>query len=238
MVWERDVVVDNSSCRVVISDEAETLLAAKAAGRVIVGCLGENGEGQLPMAPYLVETIDAADMHYLERVVRRERGLPWIIGESRRLRLREFTVEDAGRIPVEPEDRDGDRIFYDREKLAAYIHGQYGFLEYGLWAVERRKDGRILGKAGLTACDEKGCFELAYHIFTPYRRQGYGEEACRLVLDYVQEEYGDAAAGVYAVAEASNEASAGLLQKLGFRFMGPEYSGAGHRYCLCGSYCK
>ena len=58
MVWERDVTVENVCCRVVISDEEDALLAAKAAGRVIVGYLGENGNGSFPMAHYLVETID------------------------------------------------------------------------------------------------------------------------------------------------------------------------------------
>ena len=50
MVWERDVTVENIRCRVVISDEEDTLLAAKAAGRVIVGYLGENRKGSFPMA--------------------------------------------------------------------------------------------------------------------------------------------------------------------------------------------
>lgn len=68
MVWEQDVAVEGICCRVVISDEADTLLAAKAAGRVIVGCLGGDGEKRLPMARYLVETMDAADAQYLERV--------------------------------------------------------------------------------------------------------------------------------------------------------------------------
>ncbi len=232
MIWERDVVVENISYRVVISDEAETLLAAKAAGRVVVGCLGKDGKGQFPMARYLVETVDVADEHYLERVIRREKGLPWRIGESGRLRLREFVMEDIAQIPMEPSDEPGDQVFYDPEKLAAYIRSQYGFLEYGLWAVERKEDGKILGKAGITDCDTSGDFELAYHIFLPYRRQGYGKEACRIVLNYVKKEYSPQ--GVYAVIEASNDASAGLLKKLGFTFQGSECSGERHRYCLGG----
>lgn len=235
MVWERDVVVENKVCRVVISDEAKALLAAKAAGRVVVGCLGRDGKGQLPMARYLVETADLADDRYLERVVRREKGLPWRIGESSRLRLREFAAEDTAQIPVEPEDEKGDQVFYDPEKLSAYIRSQYGFFEYGLWAVERKEDGKILGKAGITDCNAAGCFELAYHIFLPYRRQGYGEEACRIVLDYVEREY--APAGVYAVTEASNDASAKLLRKLGFVFKGRECNGERHRYCFGGPCC-
>lgn len=212
MVQEKEITVENTVIPVVVSDDEKTLLAAKAAGRVIVGVAGKNGERTLSMARYLVETEDAATEQYLEQVVRREKGLPWMIQETDRLLIREFTAEDAGQVPQEPEDREDDQIFQDREKLAAYIEGQYGFFGYGLWAVERKTDKRIVGKAGITGCDEKGRMELGYHIFTPYRRQGYGEEACRAVREYVKREYG---CDVYAVVEASNDASVGLLRKLG-----------------------
>lgn len=234
MVWERNVLVGNTWYPVVISDEANTLLAAKAAGRVIVGCLGGGRAGNLSMARYAVENVEEADGAYLERVVRRHLGLPWIIGESKRLRLREFTAEDGAYVQKETDDKDADRIFYDREKLEAYIRSQYGFFEYGLWAVVRKGDERILGKAGLTNSDGEGRMELAYHIFSPYRRHGYGEEACRIILSYVRQEYG---CPIYALTEASNDASAGLLRKLGFRRSacqptGQECNGSRHRYDL------
>lgn len=212
MVQEKDITVENMIIRVVISDDEKTLLAAKAAGRVIVGVAGENGERALPMARYLVAAEAATTEQYLEQVVRREKGLPWMIKETDRLLIREFTAKDAGQVPQEPEDQEDDRIFQDREKLTAYIEGQYGFFGYGLWAVERKTDRRIVGKAGITGCDEEGRMELGYHIFTPYRRQGYGEEACRAILEYVKEEYD---CPVYAAVEASNDASTGLLKKLG-----------------------
>lgn len=54
--------------------------------------------------------------------------------------------------------------------------------------------------------------ELGYHIFTPYRRQGYAEEVCRIILDYAEQEY---ECPVCAYVETGNEASAALLEKLG-----------------------
>ena len=229
MVREQEVTVENICCRVVISDEARALLAAKAAGRVIVAYLRENRTEDLSMARYGVEDMEAADERYLERVARRELGLPWLIGESERLTLREFTAEDGKHVYPEPEDKEADKVFYDEERMKAYIRGQYGFFEYGLWAVVRKADGRLLGKAGLTGWDPEGGMELAYHIFTPYRRQGYGEEACRIVLSYASQEYG---CPFYALVEPGNKASPGLLRKLGFRFTGQECNGSRHRYCL------
>lgn len=231
MLLEKRIKIEGILYDVVISDIPEALLAAKAAGRVIVGVAGP-GESSLPMAQYVVEDLAAVSRQYLERVVRREKGMPWWIGETRRLWLREFTVEDAWQVPREPKDGEADRIFYEADKLKAYIQGQYEFFEYGLWAVVRKEDGKIIGKAGITRCDDKGQMELGYHIFQTYRRQGYGEEACRAVLEYVRAEYG---CPIYAVSEAANHASGKLLEKLGFTLLDQRYSGPEHRYYLCAS---
>ncbi|MDO5407156.1 MAG: GNAT family N-acetyltransferase [Eubacteriales bacterium] len=225
MKQEREVSVEGTVYRVVISDEQETLLAARVAGRVPVGLLHEEGEQDLGAAHFLVETLETVDERYLERVVRRELGLPWVIGESERLILREFAMGDLEQVVREPEDGDGDRVFYTPDRLEAYIRGQYGFYEYGLWAVVRKADGRLMGKAGITGChvrdgnmpgEPEEWMELGYHIFTPYRRQGYAEEACRIILDYAEQEYG---CPVCAYVETGNAASAALLEKLGFQKM-------------------
>lgn len=210
MKQERRIIIDQTAYDVVISDDQETLLAARAAGRVPVGLVGTSQQ-ELSAAHYLVEGLDGADDTFLERVVRREMGLPWIIGESGRLLVREFTMEDCSAVLPEPEDGEADRVFYTPDQLEAYIRGQYGFYEYGVWAVVRKCDGRIVGKAGITAFEEQP--ELGYHIFLPFRRHGYAEEACRIILDYIREEYD---CPVCAVTLRSNTASRRLLEKLGF----------------------
>lgn len=111
-------------------------------------------------AEYLA-TPDAICPEYLERIVRRHIGLPWIITETDRLLIREFTMEDIAGMPEEPdvwftqEEREADQVFYDAEKLKAYIKGQYRFCEYGIWALVRKTDGRIIGKAGLSNAKER-----------------------------------------------------------------------------------
>ena len=166
--------------------------------------------------------------------MRRHIGLPWIIAETDRLLIREFTPDDIAQMPEEPdawytvEERAADKIFYDKDKVEAYIKSQYRFYEYGIWAVVRKADGVIVGKAGVTNLEESehGEFEnktmlpdesaeyleLGYHIFRPYRRQGYAEEACRAVLNYAKEEL---ACPVCARVAKENTASICLLEKLG-----------------------
>lgn len=257
MTQEYTIWVENKAYPVVVSDEREALLAAKAAGRVFVGLYVEEAPVVRPMtglytenpageilwdAEYLA-TPDAICPEYLERIVRRHIGLPWIIAGTDRLLIREFTLDDIAQMPEEPdawyteEERIADRVFYDKDKLEAYIQSQYRFYEYGIWAVVRKADGMIVGKAGVTNLEETehGEFEnttmsanesewetmltdesteyleLGYHIFHPYRRQGYAEEACRAILNYAKEEL---SCPVCARVAKENTASIQLLEKL------------------------
>ena len=249
MTQEYTIWVENKAYPVVVSDEREALLAAKAAGRVFVGLInmeeeqelqGKNwlsgesektagitekdcGSAGLWDAEYLA-TPDGICPEYLERIVRRHIGLPWLIAETDRLIIREFTPDDIAQMPEEPdvwyteEERTADQVFYNKEKLEAYIKSQYRFYEYGIWAVVRKADGVIVGKAGVTNLEESEqdesaeYLELGYHIFRPYRRQGYAEEACRAILNYAKEEL---ACPVCARVAKENTASIRLLEKLG-----------------------
>lgn len=250
MTQEYTIWVENKAYPVVVSDEREALLAAKAAGRVFValyveeapvarpmtGLYTENPAGQTLWDAEYLATPDAICPEYLERIVRRHIGLPWIIAETDRLLIREFTLDDIAQMPEEPdawyteEERAADRVFYDKDKLEAYIKSQYRFYEYGIWVVVRREDDVIVGKAGVTNLEESEqeesenktmpidesesaeYLELGYHIFRPYRRQGYAEEACRAILNYVKEEL---ACPVCARVAKENTASICLLEKLG-----------------------
>ena len=279
MVQNYTVWVEKKAYPVVVSDEREALLAAKAAGRVFVGLIHmengmeyqeksepdsgaeqicgvaekEYGSDTLWDAEYLAAP-EAISPEYLERIVRRHVSLPWIIAETDRLLIREFTPDDIPQMPEEPdawyteEERTADKIFYDKDKLESYIKSQYRFYEYGIWAVIRKSDGVIVGKAGVTNLEEPEqgesenktmladeseyeimpaeksehetvptdesaeYLELGYHIFRPYRRQGYVEEACRAILNYAKEEL---ACPVCARVAKENTASIQLLEKLG-----------------------
>lgn len=265
MILEQHVWIEDKLYPVVISDEKQALLAAKSAGKAIIGYLHEGGERDLSPAMYLVESLDVleetpagytwipkkpgikeessgaarvavAPQPYLTQVVCRQFGLPWKIEETQRLCIREFSPADVDHVYQEPGDREADRIFYTPEKLNAYIQNQYGFYEYGIWAIVRKSDGVLLGKAGVDSLDlsaipnsripgnesadrhpenEPLQLELGYHIFKPYRNQGYAKEACQAILGYVKETWN---CPLYAVVEGVNAPSTKLLKKLNFHF--------------------
>ena len=155
MVQNYTVWVENNAYPVVVSDEREALLAAKAVGRVFVALYTENPEQETLWDAGYLAAPDAICPEYLERIVRRHIGLPWIIAETDRLIIREFTLDDIAQMPEEPdvwyteEERTADRVFYDKDKLESYIKSQYHFYEYGIWAVVEKESMTVIGKAGL-----------------------------------------------------------------------------------------
>ena len=233
MTEEKTIQVENRFCTIVISDEAEALLAAAAAGRASVGLWRPGGE-DLPGTAYLAEPEAAGDPVFLERVARRVLGLPWVIAQTDRLRIREFTEQDWRQVPADECLEEADQVFCRPELLRAYIRSQYRFYEYGIWAVEERDTGRLAGKAGVTNPQgipegETAVLELGYHIVRPYRRRGFGTEACRAIEAYVREEM---PCRVCAKIDASNEASIRTALSCGLQFTGQIYSEAGRRMCL------
>lgn len=239
MTRQHELLIDGNLYGITVSDEREALLTAKAVGRAFVAVGDEmfSGIG----VEYAVESFEAVDEKYLERVLRRHLGLPWNIIESDRVLIRELTPEDYKFVSKE------ENAFSDGEQYLAYLNSQYRFYEYGLWGIERREDGILVGTAGVwnyepkrtgnnrvkirepqnvwrwnkknpekeTAEDFVLQLELGYRTFAPYRRNGYAEEACKLIFSYVGEWYGDEYE-IFAVTKASNTASENLLKKLNF----------------------
>lgn len=208
MTIVKEVTVEGIRYPVTVSDDNEALLAAAAAGRAIIGIwdpsvrpLGAGFDACL----YLVCEMEAADDILLEKAVRRQYGFPWIIAQTKRLLIREFTKDD----PLEAESADdGDGVFSDRARREDYIDNQYRFHECGLWALVLKKSGLIIGKAGITAG------ELGYHIYGPFRGRGYAFEACSAILGYAEEELG--LRHVRIKTGEGNEASVRLAEALGF----------------------
>ena len=243
MIWEREITVEGKNFRVTISDEYEALRSALAEGRAVIGLWDRNRADQcLSPASYLVESLADITPELLERVVRRKEEIPWHITDTRRLQIREFAAADADEMPREPDGGRDDAVFCSRLSLEDYIRNQYGFYEYGIWALCDRNSKTIVGKAGIfnldISADEEFYtlvkkndtpLELGYHIFTQYRRQGYAKEACQAILTYAASSITDR---IYARVQEENHASVRLLESLGFQLTGRIRSGSASPRCL------
>lgn len=229
MKLERRITLEGEDHIVLISDEPEALLAAKAAGRAVVGVERPEADSRFMEGIfYVVPSVEAATDELAELVLRRHLGFPWMIGETRRLLIRELEKKDATVIPEE-EYGESEMVFRSETLLEHYIRHQYRFYEYGTWGLMHKKTGTLLGIAGVSnpnlpeqmeallrdwcrGTEERPWLELGYHIFRPFRNQGYAGEAVTAVADYSREVLG---VRLCAMIHKNNQASRKVAEGLG-----------------------
>lgn len=234
MTKELLAVVEGRSYPVIVSDEEPALLAAKAAGRAVLGLWDLSRPERAPFGvPYLIDREEEITEEYLEQIVRRQMGLPWKIAGTKRLLLREFTREDwepfrkmqqETRQKMFPDSmwQAADGMF-DHQGFLSYIKCQYPFYEYGIWAVIETESGMLIGAAGIWDMEEEPeapikelaapPVEIGYWIRPSFQRRGYGREAVQAVLQYAGQKLGRP---IYAKIRKGNLPSRNLAQQLGF----------------------
>lgn len=142
--------VNGREIPVLISDEKEALLAAKAAGGAIIGLWRPGQEmDAISAAKYVTESLEDVTDEYLERVARRHLGLPWKICETERLEIRELFASDFDEVRSSRVGMGFDSV----EELEAYTLHQYEFYEFGIWALIHKESRELAGVAGLKVPD-------------------------------------------------------------------------------------
>lgn len=89
---------------------------------------------------------------------------------------------------------------------------------YGAWAVTGRRDGALMGHAGLYHIDGTAVVEIGYALGERYWGQGYATEAARAVLHDTFTR--TPLTALVAVAFPQNTASLRVMQKIGMRDTG------------------
>ncbi|MDE6622046.1 MAG: GNAT family N-acetyltransferase [Lachnospiraceae bacterium] len=182
----------------------------------------KNREQSFPTGSYCVENLSDIDARYLDRVYRRFHDIPWNIAETARLRIREITVEDVPKLYelyddasitqyMEPLFADPEQeMIYTRE----YIKNVYGFYGYGMWVLEDKESGQLIGRAGLEFKEGFEGLELGFMLGVAYQHKGYAYEACSEILSYGVRELGQRTYCSFINEE--NKASIRLCERLGF----------------------
>lgn len=146
--------------------------------------------------------------------------------ETRRLRLREMTVADLPALRA---------ILQDEQTMAAYegafteqmvqqwllrMFDRYREDGYGLWAVELRETGVMIGQCGLTSQHilSQDVIEVGYLFRREQWGNGYAVEAASACRDYAFEQLG--ADRVWAQVRDSNVASMNVAIRLGMTVRG------------------
>ena len=208
-----------------VTDSCVYFNCLRAEGRYAVALYHEGNRGSFfEGASYGVENVQELPLRSYEEAYRRLAGLPWDILETERLKVRESTVpdvEDFYRIYAEPSiTYYMEGLYQDPEEekayMEAYIKQAYGFYGYGLWTVMRKTDNRIIGRAGINVREGYELPELGFVIERESQRKGYGLLVCWAFLVYAKEELGFER--VQALVQEENNASAALLERLGFEY--------------------
>lgn len=179
-----------------------------------------------PKAVYAITTLEGVEMLYLEQVYKRFHHIPWHILDTRRCRVREMTLGDLDALYKVYEHpsitRYMEGLYEDKRKEAeyteAYIKNVYGFYGYGLWIVEEKETGQIIGRAGISHREEYEEPELGYVIGKPYQNKGYATEVCKEILQYGREEIGFQHFNAFVHKE--NLSSVRICEKCGFAHKG------------------
>ena len=142
--------------------------------------------------------------------------------ETERLVLRELVADDAAFINEllnTPKFLKyiGDRNVRSDEEARDFIVSRYRASYtnngYGLWAVETT-DGTPVGMCGFVKRDYFDDPDSGFAFLPRHERKGYGYESAAATMRYGEEKLGFTK--VFAITSLNNDASVGLLAKLGF----------------------
>jgi RimJ/RimL family protein N-acetyltransferase len=89
---------------------------------------------------------------------------------------------------------------------------------FGLWAVELRETGEVIGVAGLGHLEDGPEVEVGYRFLKTQWGNGYATEAARVSIDFGLDELG--LNEIVAVTLSTNLASRRVMEKCGLAFVG------------------
>jgi ribosomal-protein-alanine N-acetyltransferase len=149
--------------------------------------------------------------------------------ETKRLVIRSFTPQDAPALH--------ERVFGDPEAMKFIPRGASPSLDrtrasverfmrherehgFGLWAVELKETGQLIGDCGLFLVQGVGPeVEVAYHFGKDWWGHGYATEAATACLAFGFKECG--LGEIIAICYPEHIASRRVMEKAGMKYVGP-----------------
>ena len=151
--------------------------------------------------------------------------MEFVVIETERSTLRKFSVEDAAFILELLNDDSfirniGDKGVRSDKDAAAYIKNgpiaSYERFGFGLYAVELKETGELIGMSGLLKRDSLPDPDIGFAFLPRFWMKGYAFEAAEAVIKYGQNALG--LKRVLAITLPENAGSIRVLEKIGLRF--------------------
>jgi RimJ/RimL family protein N-acetyltransferase len=146
-----------------------------------------------------------------------------VIAETKRLRLREITVDDLDDLAALVADAEQMRFYprpRTRDEASAWIErtrGAYREHGFGFWAVELRTRARFIGYCGIRPLmlERAAETELGWHIDKTYWNRGLATEAARAARDVAFGRF--ALRRLVAMIRSDNVPSCRVAEKIGLQ---------------------
>lgn len=189
---------ENCQNAIIITDSAQKAREYKNQNLAVLIYLHEDNKDQIfTKNRYFIEGFEDADTTYFTRIYQREKNIPWMIGETEHLVIREMMPEDTDALYQLYEDKSVVEFMEDlpankdeeKEYIADYIDKVYSFFGFGMWLVQLKETGEIVGRVGFQNYEEEDLVELGFMIVPKYQHKGYAYEACEVAIAYMEEEF-------------------------------------------------
>lgn len=131
---------------------------------------------------------------HMEKIYCHIRNHPYEIGSSDRILVREEIPEDLEKIYEMYKDSDCEKYLealppiesVNKEERFEAVKSGYMLYDYGMWIVEKKESGEVIGRVGFEYFDETRV-SLGYMIKNAERGNGYASEAGVIALHYLEE---------------------------------------------------
>jgi RimJ/RimL family protein N-acetyltransferase len=157
---------------------------------------------------------------HLDKVFCHIKNIPYVIAENDDFFIREECLEDLPKIYEMYEDDDCKRFLEPLPELSdcltpesrfESVKNGYMLFEYGMWIIELKETGEVIGRVGFEYYDEK-TVSLGFMIRKDHRKKGYAFKACLDCINYLKANNPELK--IVAKVSGNNKDSLSLLHRL------------------------
>lgn len=156
---------------------------------------------------------------HLQKIFCHIKNIPFVIGEDDTICVREEKPDDLEDIYRLYEDSECKKYLEPLpgidsvDKIARFesVKSGYMLFEYGMWIIEDKASGKVIGRVGFEYRDENSVY-IGFAVIPSQRKKGIARKACLLAINYLHEVLPDI--NVFAKVNPTNEASINLLTSL------------------------
>jgi RimJ/RimL family protein N-acetyltransferase len=201
-------------------------------------CIELNDEEDLSVFDgYRYFTIgNEMDIEHLKKVYCHQKDIPYVIGESDELIIREEKEDDLEYIYEMYQDEECIKYLEPLPDITSVnpherflsVKDSYMLFGYGMWIVEEKETGERIGRVGFEYYDDN-TVSIGFMIKKEKRGKGYGKIAARLCIQYLYKTL----TGMKVVAKChqNNVASIHILESLGIEIVENTEREAAQRTC-------